>query len=137
MKISEVSKKYGLTPDTLRYYEDIGLIPPVNRNNGKIREYNEDDVQWIEFIKCMRNAGIPVNVLVEYVRLFQMGNKTHEKRKKMLIEERKKLSTRIDEMKDTLDRLDLKIAKYDTLLKKAEEKLPKRKRKNASKQVRR
>jgi DNA-binding transcriptional MerR regulator len=127
MKISEVSKKYGLSQDTLRYYEKIGLIPPVNRNPGNIREYNEEDIQWIEFIKCMRGAGISVKVLVEYLRLFMLGNKTHEKRKAILIEERDKLEKKIEEMKDTLDRLNLKIAKYDTLLKKAQNKLSKKK----------
>ncbi len=127
MKISEVSKKYGLSQDTLRYYEKIGLIPHVNRNSGNIREYNEDDIRWIEFIKCMRSAGIPVKVLVEYVRLFMLGDTTHKKRKALLVEERDKLAKKIEEMKDTLDRLDLKIAKYDTLLKTAQNKLSKKK----------
>lgn len=136
MKISEVSKKYGLSQDTLRYYEKIGLIPPVNRNSGNIREYNEDDIRWIEFIKCMRGAGIPVKVLVEYVRLFRQGDKTHKKRKAILIEERDKLAEKIEEMKDTLDRLDLKIAKYDTLLKTAQNKLSKKKPKKRTERKR-
>lgn len=56
MTISEVSEKYGLTPDTLRYYERIGLIPPVPRTKSGLRDYDESSCNWIEFIKCMRGA---------------------------------------------------------------------------------
>ena len=64
MKIAEVSEQYGITTDTLRYYERIGLIPPVNRNGSGIRNYNELDLRRVDFIKCMRSAGLPVEVLV-------------------------------------------------------------------------
>ena len=57
-KIMEVSERYGISPDTLRYYERIGLIPPVNRNEIGIRDYSEIDVRRVEFIKCMRSAGL-------------------------------------------------------------------------------
>lgn len=64
MKIMEVSEQFGLSSDTLRYYERIGLIPPVNRNGSGIRNYNELDPRRVEFIKCMRSAGLPVEVLI-------------------------------------------------------------------------
>ena len=73
MTIAEVSRTYDLSADTLRYYERIGLIPPVHRSAGGIREYDEEDCRWIEFIKCMRGAGLPIESLVEYVALFQQG----------------------------------------------------------------
>jgi DNA-binding transcriptional MerR regulator len=53
MRIAEVSELYGLSLDTLRYYERVGLIPPVNRNESGIRDYNELDLRRVEFIKCM------------------------------------------------------------------------------------
>ncbi len=68
MKISEVSEKYGITSDTLRYYERIGLIQPVNRNESGIRDYIELDVKRVEFIKCMRSAGLPIEVLITVCR---------------------------------------------------------------------
>ena len=74
MTIAEVSEKYGLTADTLRYYERVGLLPPVPRTSGGIRDYGEKDCGWIEFIKCMRGAGLPVEVLIDYVQLFQQGS---------------------------------------------------------------
>ena len=85
MSITEVSKKYGLSPDTLRYYERIGLIPPVHRTAGGVRDYTENDCNWVEFIKCMRGAGIQVEALIDYVSLFQQGEATAEARKQILI----------------------------------------------------
>ena len=62
MRISEVSEKCGVSSDTLRYYERIGLLPPVNRNNDGIRDYGELDFRRVEFIKCMRSVGLPIEV---------------------------------------------------------------------------
>ncbi|MHB8129501.1 MAG: MerR family transcriptional regulator [Mobilitalea sp.] len=113
MKIAEVSKKYDLTQDTLRYYERIGLLPGVNRNQGGMRDYTEEDCRWVEFIKCMRNAGLPVEVLIEYVSLFQQGDQTREARKELLIEQRKLLQEKIEAMNLTIERLDSKIDRYE------------------------
>ncbi|EHI97637.1 transcriptional regulator, MerR family [Clostridium sp. DL-VIII] len=112
MTIAEVSKKFDLSQDTLRYYERIGLIPNVNRNKSGIRDYTEKDCRWVEFIKCMRTAGIPIEVLIEYVTLLQQGNETIEARKELLKEQRAQLAQKMEEMKKTLDRLDYKIERY-------------------------
>jgi len=116
MTIAEVSEKFGISQDTLRYYERIGLIPRVNRNKSGIRDYTEEDCKWVEFIKCMRNAGLPIEVLIEYVELFQQGDATIEARKELLIEQRKQLITRLEDMKETLERLDYKIARYEQII---------------------
>ncbi|HWR45165.1 MerR family transcriptional regulator [Sporomusa sp.] len=113
MTITEVSEKFDLPQDTLRYYERIGLIPRVNRNKSGIRDYTEENCKWVEFIKCMRGAGLPIEVLIEYVGLFQQGDKTIEARKELVIEQRKQLITRMADMKKTLERLDYKIASYE------------------------
>ncbi|QJA08411.1 MerR family transcriptional regulator [Romboutsia sp. CE17] len=113
MTITEVSKRYDLSADTLRYYERIGLIPPVNRNKSGIRDFTEEDCKWVEFIKCMRGAGLSIEVLTEYVQLFQQGNSTIKARKQLLVEQRSQLIGRIEEMKETLNRLDAKIDGYE------------------------
>lgn len=56
MTIAEVSKKFDISADTLRYYERIGLLPPVRRTSGGIRDYTQEDCNWVEFIKCMRGG---------------------------------------------------------------------------------
>jgi DNA-binding transcriptional MerR regulator len=125
MKIGEVSERYGISSDTLRYYERIGLIPPVNRNKSGIREYSEINLQRVEFITCMRSAGLPIEVLIEYVGLVQQGDQTIEARKEILMEQRKQLMARMKEMQKTLDLLDYKIKFYENaVLKKEKEMIP-------------
>lgn len=104
-------------------YERVGLIPGVSRTSGGIRDYHEEDCRWIEFIKCMRTAGLPVETLIKYVRLFQQGDKTVEARKGLLIEQRDELAARISDMQATLDRLNMKIERYEKTLIPIENKL--------------
>lgn len=113
MTITEVSKEYDLTQDTLRYYERIGLIPPVHRNKSGVRDYTEEDLGWVGFIKCMRAAGLPIEVLIEYVALYQKGDSTRDARKELLIEQRVILRKKMEEMKKTIERLDYKISTYE------------------------
>lgn len=113
MKIAEVNERYGMSSDTLRYYERIGFIQPVNRNVSGIRDYVDVDIRRVEFIKCMRSAGLPIEVLIEYVGLVQQGDRTIEARKDILIEQRELLAVRMKEMQKTLDILDHKIEVYE------------------------
>lgn len=113
MLISEVSKEFNISVDTLRYYEKIGLIPPVNRTFSGIRDYKEDDCKWVEFIKCMRGAGLSIEALTEYVSLFQQGNDTIKERKQLLINQRNTLAEKIKSMQTVLERLDAKIDGYE------------------------
>ncbi len=113
MRIQEVSKLYGLSADTLRYYERIKLIPVVPRNAGGIRDYDEVSLQWIEFIKCMRGAGLPIEKLITYVELYQQGDETIDARKQLLIEERDHLLQRMNELQAKLERLNEKIERYE------------------------
>ena len=120
MKIAEVSEHTGISSDTLRYYERIGLIWPVHRNASGIRDYTDLDLRRVEFIKCMRRAGLPVEVLIEYVGLVQQGDKTIEARKEILREQLGLLAARMSEMQKTLDILDHKIDVYENALLKKE-----------------
>lgn len=113
MTIAEVSKKYDLSQDTLRYYERIGLIPTVNRTASGIRDYSEESCRWIELAKCMRSAGVPIESLIEYNTLARQGDSTITARKELLIEERKKIVAKMEEMQKTLERLNYKIDRYE------------------------
>jgi len=116
MKIAEVSEKYGLSPDTLRYYERVGLLPTVTRTDSGIREFSDVDIKRVEFIKCMRSAGLPVEVLTEYIALVQEGDSTIAARKAILTQQRELLQIRMSEMQKTLDLLNYKIDIYETKL---------------------
>ena len=120
MTIAEVSKLFGLSADTLRYYERIGLIPDVNRNKSGIRDYTEENCRWVEFIKCMRSAGLQIEAIIEYVTLFQQGDASIEARKQLLVEQRRQLVEKMEDMQKTLDRLNDKIERYEQLVMRAE-----------------
>ncbi len=121
MTISEVAKKYELTTDTLRYYERVGLLPIVQRTSGGIRDYSEEDCRWVEYIKCMRSAGVSVETLIEYVKLFHEGAETIAARKKLLLEQREQIVARINEMNAVLAKLDWKLDGYEERMLKFEE----------------
>lgn len=122
MKISEVSKKYDISADTLRYYEKMGLLPNVKKNSSGIRDYSESDCGWVEFIKCMRGAGLSIEVLARYIELFYKGDETREERKQILINEREKLIEKRDNIQNTIDRLEYKINTYNnTIIEKEKE----------------
>ena len=113
MTIKEVCEKYGITADTLRYYEKVGVIPTVGRTKGGKRDYSEQDIAWVENAICMRNAGLPVEMLIEYVRLFQEGDGTFKARRDLLAEAREEILGQIGKCQATLDKLNYKISRYD------------------------
>jgi len=120
MRISEVSRQCDVPVDTLRYYERIGLLPPIDRSDSGIRDYSDLDVRRINFIKCMRNAGLPVKVLIRYYELVQQGDETIADRKAILVEEKENIKVQMAELQETLDLLDYKISHYESLVLKAE-----------------
>lgn len=117
MTISEVSRKYGLSPDALRYYERVGAIPPVPRSASGVREYGKTECGWVELATCMRAAGLPMEALAEYVRLYGEGEGTLAARKALLERERDALAGQIAAMQAALKRLDFKVSRYEAALK--------------------
>ena len=123
MTIAELSRKYDISADTLRYYERIGLIPPVPRTRGGLRDYGEESCGWIQLMKCMRAAGVQIEALIEYVDLFQQGDATLDARKALLVEQRDQLVSRMAEMQASLDLLNQKIDRYEQGMMTAEQQL--------------
>ena len=109
MTISEVSRKYNLTTDTLRYYERIGVIPQVHRTGAGLRDYTEEDCSWVELVKCMRSAGLPIEAIAEYVKLTQEGEATIPARRQLLVEQRAQLQEQLTSITRAMERLDYKI----------------------------
>ena len=123
MTIAEVSRKYDISADPLRSYERIGLIPPVPRTRGGLRDYGEESCGWIQLMKCMRAAGVQIEALIEYVDLFQQGDATLDARKALLVEQRDQLVSRMAEMQASLDLLNQKIDRYEQGMMTAEQQL--------------
>ena len=93
------------------------MIPEVTRTAGGIRDYQESDLGWVELVICMRKAGLPVEALIEYVKLYQEGDETFEARLQLLSEEREKLEEQKAQIESAINRLNLKISKYEEAVK--------------------
>lgn len=113
MTIKEVSERFGISQDTLRYYERVGMIPAVTRTSSGIRNYQQDDLSWVELAICMRNAGLPVEAMIEYVKLTQEGDSTIPARLRILEDQREVLLEQKEKIDATLKRLNYKIRRYE------------------------
>ena len=116
MTIKEVSEKYNISQDTLRYYERIKMIPDVTRTAGGIRNYQEEDLKWVEIAICMRNAGLPIEAMIKYVELFQKGDETIPERLELLNAQMDILKKQKEQIEETMSRLSYKISHYEDAL---------------------
>ncbi|MDT2570166.1 transcriptional regulator [Enterococcus sp. HMSC29A04] len=123
MNISEVAEKFDMTPATIRYYEKQGLIPPITRNSVGVRDFQEEDISWVEFIKCMRDSGLSIDSLAKYSELYQQGDATLIERKKILIEEYQKLLEKQRLINGTVARLEAKLENYDQMIQECEQQI--------------
>ena len=113
MQISEVAKEFGLTTDTLRYYEREGLIGPISKGKNGIRNYTDNDIKRIQFVKCMRAARLEISFFKKYLQLFERGDNTIKERREILVEQRKILKEKLDAMQEAYNKLNYKIELYD------------------------
>lgn len=117
MNIKKVSEQLGISSDTIRYYERIGLVPAINRDKNGVRNFTDIDIQRLDFIKCMRHAGLSIESLHEYMHLYSLNDdRTILARKKILEEEAEKLDERIASLQETRAYLQHKIDVYDSQL---------------------
>ena len=116
MTIKEIAQKYNLTADTLRYYEKIGLLSTVPRTSKGIRNYDAVTCRRIEFIKCMRDAGVEIEALIKYIHLLEQGKSTVLARKTLLEQQKEKLLEKQKSIALTLEKLDYKIELYDEII---------------------
>ena len=116
MNIKKVSEQLEITPDTIRYYERIGLVPPINRNKNGVRDFTDLDIQRLDFIKCMRHAGLSIESLHEYMHLYSLNDDRTIPARKRILEEAEKLDERIASLQETRAYLQHKIDVYDSQL---------------------
>lgn len=114
LTITELSQKYSITADTIRYYERIGLMPAVPRGANGNRYYDEEMQDWVEMLVCLRHSGISVSVLQEYVRQLQLGDQTLESRQALLENQLNVLLEKQASLQRSSKRLQHKISLYKT-----------------------
>lgn len=116
MTIREIAAKTNMSTDTLRYYERIGLLPPVPRNAAGIRNYDEYFVNFINFIKKLKASGMSLEHIIDYTRLAEMGDATIQERKKLLAEARETLLDKINSLQLVAELADYQLRNYENLL---------------------
>ena len=116
MTIREIAAKTNMSTDTLRYYERIGLLPPVPRNAAGIRNYDEYFVNFINFIKKLKASGMSLEHIIDYIRLAEMGDATIQERKKLLAEARETLLDKINSLQLVAELADYQLRNFENLL---------------------
>jgi len=115
LTIQQLSNEVGVTVHTLRYYEREGLISSVNRAKNGHRRYTEEDIVWIRFLRCLRNTGMPISRIKEYINLMKIGPTTVPQRQALLEAHRVALKQKLTELTDNLEMVNLKIEYYENL----------------------
>ena len=112
MLISDIAKKTGLSIHTLRYYEQIGLLKNIHRNQSGRRVYTQLDLDWLEWIKRLKSTGMPLEQMQEFAQLRLEGDQTLKQRQLLLMQHSQKLKQEIQRLNQELDIVDYKIEFY-------------------------
>lgn len=113
MRIKEVAAGSGLSVETLRYYERIGLLPPPVRDASGHRVYQDRDLAWLHFVLRLRATGMPIADMLRYAALRAGGAETAPARRALLVAHRERVAARLTALAAGLDAVDHKIAWYD------------------------
>tara|TARA_R110002050_G_scaffold12999_8_gene41862 strand:+ start:683 stop:1054 length:372 start_codon:yes stop_codon:yes gene_type:complete len=116
MNVAEFSKRVGLSPHTVRYYDKIGLLDDIHRQSNGHRSFSEKDITWIEFVQRLKDTGMSLEKILEYASLRKKGNKTLLQRQKLLTEHSNNLQEQIALQNQHLKKLDEKIQFYQSAL---------------------
>ncbi len=111
MKIKDVSERFNIPSSTLRYYEELGLIDQVEKENG-IRKYTPHHLEQIEFVLCMKKTGLKLELIRDFVGLYQEGDKTISKRLAILQHYKEKVEEEKKQLKEAEAYLNRKIKIY-------------------------
>ncbi|MGX7263442.1 MerR family transcriptional regulator [Enterococcus crotali] len=113
MNSKEAAEMFGLTTDTVRYYERVGVIPPIKRDKNGYRIYTTRDLNWIYLAKSLRHAGVSIESLIEFATLSQLGGNVENAQKQILQDQLQEITGKLEEMTKTRDLLQYKIDTYD------------------------
>lgn len=111
--IKEAAEKFGLTPNALRFYEKEGLLPHVERSRSGIRRYSDEDMEWLSLICCLKNTGMGIKQIREFVNLTLEGPETLARRCQLLRDHKTEVESRIAEMQTLLQKVSWKIGYFE------------------------
>lgn len=114
--VKEVSNILNLTEHTIRYYANKGLIPTLKRNSNNVRLFDEASINWIVFVKHLKDCGMSINEVKEFVDLWSQGNSTIPTRYEIISEQKEKTKQELIDVKHRLDILEKKLQHYEKLM---------------------
>ncbi|KGK87797.1 MerR family transcriptional regulator [Desulfosporosinus sp. HMP52] len=112
--ISQVAEKFDLTAHTIRYYDKEGLLPFVDRSKSGIREFSDSDLEWLKLICCLKNTGMPIKQIKQYIEWCLQGDETLEIRRQLFLDHRKEVLKHMADLRENLKLIDFKLKMYDT-----------------------
>lgn len=112
MKISEICEKTGFTASTIRFYEKQNLIRNITKDKSGVRNFSEEDLNWIKFLVSMKSARLSISEMMKYAELYYGENESFEARLKVTEECREKLNNELKQIEEGIKFLDYKIEYY-------------------------
>lgn len=114
--IQDAAAETGISRDTLRYYEKVGILPGIARSESGHRRFSDDDMGWIKMVQCLRATGMPIEDLHAYAELMQQGDATSAERLRLLHEHRRRIKDDMAELSTALELVERKISGYEEVL---------------------
>ncbi|MCV3206170.1 MerR family transcriptional regulator [Mesorhizobium sp. YC-39] len=117
MRISEAASTSGLSIDTIRYYEKLGLLPKIGRGSAGRRDFSAENIEWLVLLSSLRETGMPMAQMRQFARLYQQGNETLSQRRAALLDHAAQLEKRRTALDRCAELLAYKLKRYDELAK--------------------
>lgn len=114
--IGEVSKMFDLPISTLHYYDREGLFPNLDRSQSGVRRFNDETIESLRLIECLKKTGMEIKDIKEFITWCQQGSSTYEKRREMFNKQRKNVESEINRLNQVLDMIKFKCWYYDTAI---------------------
>lgn len=111
--IKEVADMFGITTDTIRYYEQVGVIPTITRGENGYRQFTTQDINWVFLAKSLRSAGVSIESLIQFTLLSQVEGDERLAQKDILKEQLVEVDSKLEEMRSVRNLLQYKIDTYD------------------------
>ena len=112
--VGEMAKLLGVAPSTLRYYDQEGLLPFVERSSNGIRMFKDADYEWLQVIECLKKTGMPLKDIREFIHMSMQGDETIAQRLELIIRQQEAVRKQMEELQQTLETLDFKRWYYET-----------------------
>ena len=114
--VKQMAEKMGLTTYAVRYYDNAGLIPDVERSSGNSRLFSDYNLAWLKIVHCLRSTGLPITEVRRYIQMCQEGDSTIPERAAIIVAQEKSLRSQLDELNRQMEILQYKKHYYEALL---------------------